>query len=238
MRTVPYRKYRLRPLCVVVQASILCGVLWGAPCAWGIESRSIERMIEATEPFADQESLTEKRRTLLKNGRAHYLRFCAHCHGDAGKGNGRVSYYLSPRPRDLSMGLFKLRSTRTNNLPLDQDLTRTIQNGIPGTAMPAWGSVLADTTIRELVEYIKTFSHRFELETPDFVSNPEMEPPLDALSLAHGKRLYRELRCGRCHGKQGEREGPLEAELNGQLGASFTRVRSATAGPLQGGRLR
>ncbi len=206
------------PVLAAAQALLMAFACMGQGFAWAIESRTIERMIEATEPFPDQGSLVEKRRARLERGRVHYLRFCAHCHGKTGQGNGRISYYLSPRPRDLSMGLFKIRSTRTNNLPLDRDLHRTIRNGIPGTAMPAWGSVLSDESIGALVEYIKTFSHRFELETPDFVANPELEPPLDSFSVAHGKQLYRELRCGRCHGKAGEREGPLEAELNDSWG--------------------
>ena len=218
IRPLPLRKDKLSPLFVWAVFGVVMFDFTGLTPAWGIESRSIERMIEATEPFPDQGSLVEKRRALLERGRAQYLRFCVHCHGSEGRGDGRVSYYLFPRPRDLSMGLYKIRSTRTNNLPLDQDLHRTIRNGIPGTAMPSWGSVLSDETIRSLAEYIKSFSHRFELETPDFVSNPDLEPPQDSLSIAHGKQLYRELRCGRCHGKEGEREGSLEAALNDSWG--------------------
>ncbi len=221
MQTLPSQSHCSQRLCIVFAAAVALLLGWaqsGGSLAWAIESRTIERMIEATEPFPEQGSLVEKRRARIERGRVHYLRFCAHCHGRAGQGNGRISYYLSPRPRDLSMGLFKIRSTRTNNLPLDQDLERTIRNGIPGTAMPSWGSVLSDETIDTLVEYIKTFSHRFELEAPDFVYNPELEPPVNSLSIAHGKRLYRELRCGRCHGKEGEREGALEAELNDSWG--------------------
>jgi DMSO reductase family type II enzyme heme b subunit len=52
------------------------------------------------------------------------------------------------------------------------------------------------------------------LESPDFVMPIGLEPAFDRLSIEKGKVLYRELRCGRCHGKEGEREGPLERKLN------------------------
>ena len=177
----------------------------------GIQGKTIEELIEMTEP--EGEAAREKA-GLLRRGEKTYRQFCVHCHGERGQGKGRTSPYLYPLPRDVTMGVFKFRSTPSNALPRDEDLYRTIRRGVAGTAMPAWGDVLNDLTLRALVEFIKTFSDRFQLESPDFVMPIGLEPAFDRLSIEKGKVLYRELRCGRCHGKEGEREGPLERKLN------------------------
>lgn len=191
---------------------------WAGVVGFAVESRTIERMIEATDQEAGQQPLGLEREERFKLGKTYYRRFCVHCHSETGKGNGRAADYLSPSPRDLSLGLFKFRSTATNTLPLDRDLFRTIKWGVPGTAMPAWGRVFADEILDYLVEYIKVFSDRFKFEKPDFEIDPGLEPPFDSLSVEVGKSLYRELRCGRCHGEKGEKRGPLEDRLKDSWG--------------------
>ena len=82
-------------------------------------------MIEATE--VDGQKLDqEQREDQRKLGKLYYHRFCIHCHGPEGKGDGSSAAYLSPSPRDLSLGLFKFRSTSSNTLPLDKDLVKTM----------------------------------------------------------------------------------------------------------------
>ena len=165
-------------------------------------------MIEATE--VDGQKLDqEQREDQRKLGKLYYHRFCIHCHGLQGKGDGSTAAYLSPSPRDLSLGLFKFRSTSSNTLPLDQDLIKTIKRGIPGTAMPAWGGVFEEDVVGALVEYIKVFSSRFQFANPDFIIESGLQPPYNALSVETGQRLYRELRCVRCHGDEGEKQGEL-----------------------------
>ena len=43
---------------------------------------------------------------------------------------------MSPRPRDFTGAVFKIRSTASGQLPTDADLARAIDQGLPGTAMP------------------------------------------------------------------------------------------------------
>jgi DMSO reductase family type II enzyme heme b subunit len=181
----------------------------------GIKSKTVEELIEMTNPKGEG---AREKANLLQKGKTTYRQFCVHCHGERGQGKGETSLYLYPHPRDVTLGIFKFRSTSGNALPRDEDLYQTIQNGVPGTAMPAWGDVLNDQSLRALVEYIKTFSDRFQQESPDHVMPIGLEPVFDELSINRGKVLYRELRCGRCHGEEGEREGSLEQELNDAWG--------------------
>ncbi len=186
---------------------IACFV-FGSTTAYATDSRTIERMIEATE--VDGQKLDqEQREDQRKLGKLYYHRFCIHCHGAQGKGDGSTAAYLSPSPRDLSLGLFKFRSTSSNTLPLDQDLIKTIKRGIPGSAMPAWDGVFEEDVVRALVEYIKLFSSRFQFASPDFIFESGLQPPYNALSVETGQRLYRELRCVRCHGEKGEKHGEV-----------------------------
>ncbi len=178
-----------------------------------IESRKVEKMIEGAQPPEVQVLMTREREKILKRGKSYFQKFCIHCHGESGKGDGAATHYLTPLPRDLSSGIFKFHSTKNIALPLDRDLYRTIEKGIPGTAMPAWGEVLSTEAIQSLVQYLKTFSDRFGQEIPDFKIELEPEPPFDILSVQQGKILYRQMRCGHCHGDDGKRAGPLEDSM-------------------------
>ena len=186
-----------------------------------IESRKIEKLIEgALSPIEKQNRIKEKQ-LVLKQGKENYFKYCVHCHGKEGEGNGRASKYINPQPRELSQGVFKFHSTKTNTLPLDEDIIRTIKGGVPGTAMPAWGKILSDETINSLVTYIKTFSDRFGMEVPNRKIIIGMEPPFDDLSIAHGKNIYKELHCGKCHGENGEKEGELSKILKSFQGTTW-----------------
>ena len=77
----------------------------------------------------------------------------------------------------------------------DEDIIRTIKQGIPGTAMPPWDGILNDEIINSIVKFIKTFSTRFGMEVPGRKIAISMEPPFDSLSIAYGKKIYKELRC-------------------------------------------
>jgi len=201
---------------------ILALVLFFLPqVSRSIESRKIEKLIEgALSPIEKQNRIKEKQ-LILKKGKNNYFKYCVHCHGNEGKGDGKASKYINPQPRELSQGIFKFHSTNTNALPLDEDIIRTIKDGIPGTAMPAWGSILSDEIINALVVYIKTFSDRFGMELPKRKIVIGMEPPFDELSIAHGKKIYEELHCGRCHGEKGEKEGELSKILKSFKGANW-----------------
>ena len=179
--------------------------------AWAVDSRKVEKMIEDSLPETERALSAEKRKQLLESGKGVYQKFCVHCHGPKGQGDGNATPYLSPQPRNLRSGIFKFHSTQNNALPVDEDLVRTIRQGVPGTAMPPWGQVLNTQEIQAVVEYLKTFSGRFNQEIPDYRIRVGMELPHDPLSVRQGNELYHQMRCGRCHGPDGKQSGPLDA---------------------------
>ncbi|MEC7641375.1 MAG: ethylbenzene dehydrogenase-related protein [Nitrospinota bacterium] len=183
-----------------------------------IESRKIEKMIEDARTPQERAIIAHRKQEIFNRGKSNYHRFCAHCHGEGGKGDGEASYFLFPRPRDLSHGIFKFHSTQPNALPLDEDLFKTIKRGVPGTVMPAWREVLSDQAIGSIVIYLKNFSTRFNHETPDQKIEVGLETPFDPLSVEKGKKLYSDLRCRRCHDESGGRQGPLTERLKNTWG--------------------
>lgn len=148
-------------------------------------------------------------------GKAVYERKCAGCHGDKGDGNGPAAELLSPRPRDFTAGLYKVRTT-ANKVPTDQDIFRIITDGMPGTSMPPW-AVLPEKDRWNLVAYIKAFAaEKFKegpkkLELPkDVASSPE--------SIKRGKEMFEAIECHKCHGTDGRADGPSRAELKDEWG--------------------
>jgi mono/diheme cytochrome c family protein len=140
--------------------------------------------------------------TPLQSGKAVYEQRCAYCHGASGRGDGPVATSLHPRPLDFTAGKFKLRTTETGSLPTDDDLTRTILEGMPGTSMPAWRGRLPPDDVRNVVTYLKSFSPRFASETPHPIVAPTRttEP---APAVARGQAAYGRLGCAACHGADG-----------------------------------
>ncbi len=76
---------------------------------------------------------------------------CKLCHGIKGNGRGGMSMGVHPQPRN-----FTCEKTITD-VP-DGQLFWIIQNGSPGTGMPAFGE-LEDEEIWQLIIYIRKLAH-------------------------------------------------------------------------------
>lgn len=146
-------------------------------------------------------------------GRSVYERACAACHGYNGDGSGPAARYLVPRPRNFKLGLYKLRSTPTGMPPTDDDLYRTVSEGIPTTWMPAFGHILSERERRDVVAYIKAFSRTFAaMRAVEPVSIPE-EPADSAKAVGEGRDIYILSGCWTCHGPEGRGDGEAAASL-------------------------
>ena len=174
-------------------------------------------------------------------GRAVYEERCWFCHGEEGMGDGPVSEYLWPRPRDFTMGSFKLRTTQSGELPLDEDLFRTISIGLAGSSMPAWESVLSEEQRWQVIGYIKNFaSDLFEDEFFDpYQAIAEIgEKPSGSTEelIAAGEIIFDENKCWECHGVLGRGDGSRVPDLTDDWGYPIWPANLHEQWKLKGGR--
>jgi cytochrome c oxidase cbb3-type subunit 2 len=187
---------------------------------WPTDSRPVP-----TEPAALRES----------RGKKIFENKCSGCHGlyangrltadDGVSGNfNDVYHFLSPQPRNFTLGTFKSRTTQSGELPRDEDIYRTISRGVRrGQIMPSWanpanGHALPERDRWDLVDYVKTFSERFKTEkapppidipTPPYASARDAPPDV----IREGRLVFRVLQCWSCHGIGGKGDGPSASTL-------------------------
>ncbi len=177
---------------------------------------------------------------------------CAVCHGDTGTGQGPAAPFLFPPPTNFTHGNFRWVGTQ-NAIASEEDILRTLERGLPGSAMPSW-SWLPDEDLRGLARFVRELAmdglvqrHRDEA----FVRGNEMSeaearerlrgildpsPPLDVPAadalgdLDHGRELYL-ASCANCHGAEGTGQREPLWDEQGDLDWP----RDFTAGFLRGG---
>ncbi|MBP85135.1 MAG: hypothetical protein CMJ64_00190 [Planctomycetaceae bacterium] len=115
-----------------------------------------------------------------------YLRHCSICHGESGRGDGRVAPNLNPRPRDFGVRGFRLVSTE-GGYPSKEDILKVLQRGMPETNMPAWGHLperergaLADYVLELARQGLRKSKHLVLLEEFGDDLTPEDEEEIDA----------------------------------------------------------
>lgn len=167
-------------------------------------------------------------------GAALYERHCAACHGASGDGQGPAAYLLLPKPRVFTLGVYKFRETPSGSLPTDADLLRTLQRGIPGTAMPAWNR-LPETDLAAVVAHIKSFSPVFGEEEPEPPIPIGTPPRATPTTVEAGRTIYELMKCADCHGPEGRGDGPSAETLKDDQDRSirpydFTRGSSSLKG--------
>ena len=183
-----------------------------------------------------------------------FRRHCALCHGVEGSGKGRAAALLYPPARDFWTGRFSLVST-DNGVPSDADIEKVLERGMPGSAMPSFAWMPADTR-RALARHVRRLSidgiarrleHRAEvsgnameseaaqeiateLMTPGNRVDPVQEVAVDDQVLARGKEIYGR-HCAACHGADGKGRGSIRAWRNE---FEMHMARDFTAGVLKG----
>ncbi|MCP4203222.1 MAG: cytochrome c, partial [bacterium] len=181
---------------------------------------------------------------LVERGAAVYASRCVICHGADGDGKGLTGIIhraqqngvvIAIYPRDFTAGTFKFRSTPSGSLPTDEDLMRTITEGISRSGMPSHSDLsLADR--RAVIEFIKTFSPKWQRQktsepidigsVPDYVATSE--------SVDKGREAYALMQCSKCHGELGRGDGPSSGVLEDSWGDPILPF-DFTSGPLKGG---
>ncbi len=161
----------------------------------------------------------------LAEGRGLYNAVCTGCHGVNGRAEVAVTKSLFPRARDLTLGVYRFRTTASGTLPLKRDILRTLTLGLPGTAMPSWGEQLSKQQLMSVVIYLQSLAPDFldedlQPEEDDILVNPDTlkAPPSTPELLARGREVYKELKCFDCHGDEGRADGPSAKGLKNEDG--------------------
>jgi len=111
-------------------------------------------------------------------GAVLYTRYCASCHGPAGRGDGEDAPFFEPQPRDLRSGFLDRYSTA--------ELARRVRTGAPlMLAVDVEALRRQASSVEELVEYMQRL------------------PAINWHLVNPGWDLYVE-RCESCHGATGE----------------------------------
>jgi cbb3-type cytochrome c oxidase subunit III len=87
--------------------------------------------------------------TSIAAGKKIFAKSCASCHGDEGKGDGKMADQYTPPPPDLTDAEWKHGST-------DGEIFVLIRDGSKGTAMKAYGSRLATNDLWNVVNYLRS----------------------------------------------------------------------------------
>jgi len=167
--------------------------------AWGCDARP-EADLSRPADFGFQVPVGT---TLVEEGRVAYEKYCVGCHGVTGDGVGDAYSFLHPKPRNFQLANFKFSSTRSGQLPTDDDLRRSIRNGLRGSAMPEF-RWLPDRTIDSLIAYIKTFSDKWEQRGPGqpipIVEDPYRRMEDKTPAIERGEMVYHGMAgCWNCH---------------------------------------
>jgi mono/diheme cytochrome c family protein len=133
---------------------------------------------------------------------------CAVCHGPDGKGNGPAAPSMFPRPRDFSSAVLKYKSTAAGEAPTDDDLLRTIRDGLPASAMPYFAGLLSNEELTAVVEQVKSFSTAFS--RPGRAIEIPASVPSSPQSVTRGKGLFVSQGCSGCHGDDGRGGQPFD----------------------------
>jgi mono/diheme cytochrome c family protein len=142
----------------------------------------------------------------VMNAEATYQAFCSRCHGVEGGGDGPITLYLDPAPRDLTKAAFM------NSKTPERFLT-SIREGVPGTSMPPWQRVLEEEQAQDVLDHVLTTfvtEPRRELKPRNV---PDQNPvAMSDESFARGEATYLR-RCTGCHGLKADGKGPNSPDI-------------------------
>jgi cytochrome c oxidase cbb3-type subunit III len=87
-----------------------------------------------------------------RRGERLFQQNCAFCHAADGTARNWIGSFMEPHPRNLTKSAAMDNMTRTR-------LRTVIREGLPGTSMPAWKSVLSEQQIGDVIAYVARAFH-------------------------------------------------------------------------------
>lgn len=211
------QKSFLQSLSVAVALTMVAGSFSGVIAAEKKAKAKTAPLAITVSPYKGRPKENAKN---IAAGKRIYDNACIYCHGTTGKGDGPVAFYLSrdtaPRPRDLTSGIFKFRSTGSGELPMDEDIFRTITRGVKGYMPGFQGLSVSDRW--KVVYYVKSFNPDFkggEFETIKMVGGPVQS---NGVSINKGYKVYQKFKCWECHGGGGLGNGKKAPDLKDDWG--------------------
>lgn len=117
--------------------------------------------ISSVTPYAthDQPPQLDGLNPQQRLGERLYQENCAFCHAADGTGENWIGSFLEPHPRNLTDPNFMKGMDKTR-------LRLTIEEGLPGSTMPAWKAVLTLEQIDAIIDYIDLAFHPVRHKMP------------------------------------------------------------------------
>lgn len=150
--------------------------------------------------------------SILARGRVLYSSRCSTCHGAQANGQSGAATLMSSRPRDLTAGVFRLRSTAADGVAAPEDVFRTLTAGSAPHGMPSV-DYLSEADRWALVQYVWTQSPLLESGTQGEAIMVGEAPRRTPELVEQGRQLFRKWECTTCHGDRGRGDGPRSREL-------------------------
>ena len=95
-----------------------------------------------------------------REGERLYQANCAFCHAADGTGRNWIGGFIEPHPANFKDGAFMAKLTRGR-------MRRAIDDGVVGTSMPSWKSVLEPKEIDAIMSYIALAFHPLAIDSAE-----------------------------------------------------------------------
>ncbi len=165
--------------------------------------------------FNGNASIADQWAAIYDVAKADYTARCLPCHGCSGNAQGPYARHVVTQPANLH--------ERIATFPGDNYHIWRVTEGVPGTAMPAWGLTLNDTAIQMIAIYEMSFvfgSARTidggisDAEGDAFAQSTLNSPPIAGTQqeFQAGNDIFN-LYCAQCHGMDGQGDGPASGEV-------------------------
>lgn len=86
-------------------------------------------------------------------GKELFVKYCASCHGETGKGDGPLGARLNPKPTDLTDKTLHFAHDDAYHFKVIKEGGAAVGKS---QIMPPWGSTLKDDQIKDTIAYIKS----------------------------------------------------------------------------------